>query len=216
VVLGGVGEPDATQNTTVGGVLSARSQATPASTLNPSPGVSQLAANLDFNMMSIGSLSGASSDIERVTGEAEVVSFPSPFDRSVRLSGSGPNGFCVDAAGLGEKGASVNLDLYATTAPTSGQLEVTLASSAANATTVPISLNLMTDLPARHWYGLRATIDPGSGGAVDVLDHGNILASRPFAAIRRAVGFEAPSVCISVSGMSRGVQLLLDNVQVHL
>jgi len=102
-----------------GGVLgTSQAQETPA----PSAHVPALVAMLDFDLLRIGPLEGASDDVAGVIGHADVASFPSPFDRSIRFSGTGPNGFCLANDHLGAGGASVTVDRWKEMVPSGSKV----------------------------------------------------------------------------------------------
>jgi DNA-binding CsgD family transcriptional regulator len=219
-ILGGaLGRPVGASQSAVeptGGVLgTGAGPSIPAS----SPAASRplaLAAMLDFNILRIGTLEGASTAIEAVTGAAEVVPFPSPFDRSVRLTGSGLDGFCLADAQLGSGRVSVAMDLYVKAAVAAGSLELILTPRTGNVTAASIPLNLLGRLPPEDWYHLRATWGPGTAVAIDVSDEeqGRLL-SETLPTVTVTQGRGRRGLCLAATGMGSDAQLLLDNVRVE-
>jgi hypothetical protein len=209
----GVGQNPAERT---GGVLGKRAE---QSTPLPSAAVPHepaLVALVDFNVLRIGSLAGASDAIDGVTGNAEVVPFPSPFDRSVRLTGPEPDGFCVAGDQLSGGSVSVAIDIYAEAAFATGSLDLILTPRTGQVTAARIPLNLLGSLPPEHWYHLLATWGPGTTIAVDVSEgeHGRLLSETlPPGATTDVSG--GRGLCLAASGMSTGTQVLLDNVQVE-
>jgi hypothetical protein len=220
-ILGGaLGRPsDVSQGPVerTGGVLGA---GTGPSISPPSAAASRpraLVAMLDFNILRIGTLEGASSAIDAVTGDAEVVPFPSPFNRSIRLAGSGPDGFCIADDGFGSGGISVAMDLYVSAAVASGSLELILSPRTGDVTAASIPLTLFGTLPPEHWYHLSADWGPGTTVAIDVSEEerGRLLSETLPPAVTAIQGPGSRGLCLAASGMSSGAQLLLDNVQVE-
>jgi hypothetical protein len=209
----GVGQNPAERT---GGVLGKRAE---PSTPPPSAGVPHepaLVALVDFNVLRIGSLAGAGGDIAGVTGNAEVVPFPSPFDRSVRLTGPEPDGFCVAGDQLSGGSVSVAIDIYAKAAFATGSLDLILTPRTGQVTAARIPLNLLGSLPPEHWYHLLATWGPGTTIAVDVSEgeHGRLLSETLSSGATTDVS-GGRGLCLAASGMSTGTQVLLDNVQVE-
>ena len=170
-------------------------------------------ASVEFDTMRMGALEEGSG-ITDLAGQPEVVSFPSPFDRSVRMAGDGSSGFCL-SSGI-EPGAPIELtvDLYPETAPT-GSLDVALADVGDQAL-LSIPLVMLADQPLERWY--RASISwTGTGEAKlelrDVAD-GRLVHTEPLGASDAPAG-DAGSVCVSVVGTTPEGGILLDNLTVE-
>jgi hypothetical protein len=209
----GVGQNPAERT---GGVLGKRAEPSAPAPSAAVPHEPELVALVDFNVLRIGSLAGASDAIDGVTGNAEVVAFPSPFDRSVRLTGPEPDGFCVAGDQLTSGSVLVALDLYSEAPLATGSLELFLSPRTGEVTPARIPLNLLGSLPPKHWYHLEATWGSGTTLAVDVSDgeHGRVL-SEKLPPVTTTQGSGGQGLCLAASGMSTGMQLLLDNVQVE-
>ena len=175
-----------------------------------------LVAQLDFNVLRIGRLEGASKYIGEVTGDAQVVSFPSPFDRSVRLSGAGPDGFCTAADKLGTGWISIGFDVYREGPPLRGSLELIAAPAHAKPTAARIPLRLLDRVTPEQWYRVHVTWGPGSAPAIDVIEEG-----RGPVVSQRLLGSPPTSppssegVCLAAFGMAAGDEVLLDNLRVE-
>jgi hypothetical protein len=197
-----------------GGVLgTSQGQETPAPL--GTPHVPAPIATLDFNIMRIGSLKGASTDLAAVIGHADVVSFPSPFDRSIRLSGAGPDGFCLANTLLGAGGVSVTLDLYAVEPITTGSLDLVVTAPDGFVTVASIPERVLRRLSAERWYRVSAEWMPGTREVIDVSERG--LGTLFVDSLDLAAGNAASdphSLCLRASGMPLQAQLLLDNLRV--
>lgn len=170
-------------------------------------------AIVEFDTMRMGALEEGSG-ITALAGQPEVVSFPSPFDRSVRLAGDESSGFCLSTDI--EPGAPVDLtiDLYLEATPT-GSLDVVLADADGHAL-LSVPLTLLADQPLERWY--RASISwPGADAAElelrDVAD-GRIIRSESLDASAAPAG-DAGAVCVSVVGTTPEGSILLDNITVE-
>ena len=212
-VLGGdpATSPDASTEATPEATATPAAAATEAPTPEATPDA--VLASVEFDTMRMGALEEGSG-ITDLAGQPEVVSFPSPFDRSVRMAGDGSAGFCL-SSGI-EPGAPVELtiDLYPETAPT-GSLDVVLAGVGGQAL-LSIPLAMLADQPLERWY--RASVSwPGAGEAElelrDVAD-GRLVRSEPLGA-SDAPGGDASSVCVSVVGTTPEGGILLDNLTVE-
>lgn len=200
--------PDASATPAATPDASAAAPATPAATPDA------VLASVEFDTMRMGALEEGSG-ITDLAGRPEVVSFPSPFDRSLRLAGDGSSGFCL-APSL-EPGAAIVLtvDLYPEMTP-AGSLEIVLATGVGDHALVSLPLTLLADEPPERWY--RASISwPGAGEAQlelrDVGD-GRLVTSESLAS-RAAPAGGSGSVCVSVVGSPPEGGILLDNVTVE-
>ena len=198
-----------------GGVLgTSQAQATPAP--GASTRVRALVAMLNFDVLRIGPLAGASSDLARVIGHAEVASFPSPFDRSIRLSGAGPDGFCLANDHLSGGGVSVTVDLYAEEAVTTGSLELVATAPDGFVTVASIPERVLRRLSAERWYRVSAEWMPGTREVIDVSERG--LGTLFVDSLDLAAGSASSDphgLCVWALGMPGKTQLLLDNLHVE-
>lgn len=173
-------------------------------------------ASIEFDTMRMGPLEEGSG-ITDLSGQPEVVSFPSPFDRSVRVASDEPSGFCL-ATQL-DPGApfALTLDLYPEVTP-AGSLQVMLPANDGQAA-VSVPLELLATEPIERWY--RASVSwTGAGQAEielsDVAERRTVLSEQ--LEPRTAPASSAGSVCVSVSvttpeGGEGGI--LLDNLTIE-
>lgn len=202
-VLGGGGGP-------------VQSTAPPSSpTATPVPFEPQaVVARLDFDEVRIGPLGGTTAGISSVVGHAEVVPFPSSFDRSIRAGGIGPHRFCMPVSTLDDGGIAFAMDVYAEDPIDSGRLVLSMAPPAAATTAASVPLELLDDLPLEAWHHLSAVWTPSQPVAIamgDVADGNMRTLTLPTTGDAPAV---AGAVCIEVSGMHADAVLLLDNLEV--
>jgi hypothetical protein len=220
-ILGGQGSPGQTPGTDGGAGGTQPSGATPASDATPTPdGGSEPAApsvraNLDFDMLRVGALQGASDAIADIVGVNEVVPFPSPFDRSIRMVGSGTHQFCVSIPGLEPREVSVAVDLYAAALPIAA-LELAAVPSDGPATATGIPSDVLSSLVPERWYHLGARWQPGMPVMIEIRDGqgGELIRELdPASEVTPAATFEG--VCLSSSGMASDGELMLDNLRVE-
>jgi hypothetical protein len=173
----------------------------------------ELVDSFDFNLLRIGPLRDASPAIEHVIGDAEVVAFPSPFDRSLRFFGPGPDRFCLSSDRVDGGGTFTSMSVFMRTSPVTGSLELTLAPSRGTATAAQVALSALATLPPKHWYTIRVAWGLGTLG-IDVSEAGrNALISLSQSS---AVVPSSPivgGVCIGASDLGSG-EILIDNVRI--
>jgi hypothetical protein len=199
-VLGGAGGP--------GQSSSAKSPAGP-----PEP--EAVIARLSFDELRVGELAGASEEITAVVGGPQVVAFPSPFDRSIRVEGDGSHRFCMPVPDLVDGRVSLQVDLYEEASTSSGRLSLSVAAPGSGSTAAGVPLRLLDGLKLQAWHRLRAVWTPRQTIILAIVDaeRGSIqTVNLPAARDARAV---VGAVCISVSGMGRDAVLLLDNLRVE-
>jgi hypothetical protein len=203
-VLGGGGGPSASPHTLGTPAPSARSQ----------PQARSVLAEMHFDLLRVGSLQGASNTIAVIAGNDEVVPFPSPFDRSVRMRGAGQHRFCVDVDGLKADEISVALDVY-TDAPLSGLLDLTAVPGDGVSSSVSYSSELLGQLLPRRWYRLVSVWQPGGPAAIEVHEVGGPrLLSQTLSTKAAQAGPPLGALCVSGSGIADGASLMLDNLLV--
>jgi len=214
-ILGGQGGPEQTRGASGGAGETEASAATPAPDGGSEPAAPSVRADLDFDMLRVGTLQGASDAIADIAGVNEVVPFPSPFDRSVRMVGSGTHQFCVSILGLEPREVSIAVDLYAGSLPL-GAFELAAVPSNGPATATGIPPELVTSLLPGRWYHLSARWQPGTPGTIEIRDgQGGELVSElaPASDVTPAATLEG--VCLSASGMASDGELMLDNLRVE-
>jgi hypothetical protein len=178
--------------------------------------VSKLVAMLDFDILRIGSLKGASDDLVSVIGHADVVSFPSPFDRSVRFSGAVRSGFCLANEHLSGGRVSIALDLYAVKAITSGSLDLVVTAPDGFVTVASISAQVLRRLSAERWYRVSTEWMPGTREVIQVSQRGLGTLFVDSLDLGTAPSSSDPhSFCLTASGLPAAGQLVLDNLRVE-
>lgn len=195
-VLGGVGAP------------------APSSTPAPlaSPAAEAVIARLDFDELRVGLLAGATDEIGPVAGGPEVVAFPSPFDRSVRISGNGTHRFCLPLTALEEGRIAFDVDVYSDAPPSSGRLRLSMSPAGAGPSAATVPLELLRALEPEAWHQLRIAWEPGHQVAIAIGAEPDPTAlSLPPASDPGAV---SGAVCVTASGMAQDAALLLDNLRV--
>jgi hypothetical protein len=172
-------------------------------------------ANLDFNMLRVGALEGASEAITSPVGLNEVVPFPSPFDRSIRMTGSGSHRFCVSLPDLLAGEVSVSLDLYAESLPF-GVVEIEAVPSDGPATTTRIPEELTASLVPGRWYELAAQWQPDGAGTIVISDGlaAELIGDLAPASLATSAGTDE-GLCLSASGIASDGELMLDNLRVE-
>ena len=214
-ILGGEGSPDQTSGTDGGAVETQVPAATPAPDGMSEPPTPSVRASLDFDTLRVGALQGASDSITDIAGVPEVAPFPSPFDRSVRMVGSGTHQFCISIAGLEPREVLVAVDLFAGSLPF-GAFDLTAIPSDGSITATGLPPELVANLLPRRWYHLSARWQPGLPGVVEVRDdQGGELTGQLAPASPAAPAATRSGVCFSASGMSPDGELMLDNLRVE-
>jgi hypothetical protein len=174
-----------------------------------------LIARANFDELRIGELAGASEEITAVVGGPQVVAFPSPFDRSIRVAGEGSHRFCMPVPDLVDGGIALQLNLYRETSTESGRLTLSGAPSGSGSTAATIPLRLLDGLTLQAWHRLRAVWTPGQPITVAIGDAppGSMqTVNLPTAHDARAV---TGAICVAVSGMTPDSVLLLDTLRVE-
>jgi hypothetical protein len=201
-----------------GAVLGGAGGPQPTGTVIPSPTSAEpkaVIARLDFDELRIGPLAGASREIGWVAGGAEVVAFPSPFDRSIRVEGEGSHRFCVPLQRLHDGGTSFDVDVYGETRLTSGRLTLSMASPGSHATAARVPLELFRGFRLETWHRLRAVWSPGQPVAITIGDTSADPIQRAELPQARDAWAAERSVCVDVAGMAPDAVLLLDNLRVE-
>jgi hypothetical protein len=191
------------------------SAATPSSDGGSEPGAPLVHANLDFDMLRVGALDGASDAISSLVGLNEVVPFPSPFDRSIRMSGSGSHRFCVSLPDLDGGEVSVFMDLYAESLPF-GVVEIEAVPADGPATTTRVPPELMASLEPGRWYQLAARWQPDVPGTIVIRDDqaGELVGDLAPASLSTPAA-TAEGLCLSATGIASDGELMLDNLRVE-
>jgi hypothetical protein len=212
-ILGGQGNPEQTGAT--GGGAGVPEASAAGSDGASEPPTRSVYASLDFDLLRIGKLQGASDAITEVVGVAEVVPFPSPFDRSVRMMGSGAHRFCVSVPGLESRHVSVAVDLYAGSFPF-GSVVLGAMPVDGPATTTGIPSELTARLLPGRWYNIDARWQPGMPVTIEIRQvEGGLLLSGEVPASIQAPDARQGALCLSASGMASDGELLLDNLRVE-
>jgi hypothetical protein len=198
----------------LGGVGGPRQSSSATSTATPSEPEAVI-ARLDFDELRVGELAGASEEITAVVGGPQVVAFPSPFDRSIRVVGDGSHRFCMPVPDLVDGRISFHVDLYAETSTDAGRLGLSVAPPGSGPTAASVPLRLLDDLTSEAWHRVQAIWTPGQPITIAIGDAplgSKQTLNLPAAHDARAV---AGAVCVAISGMAPDAVLLLDNLRVE-
>ena len=151
--------------------------------------------------------------VTRIIGDPEVVSLPSPFDRSLRLSG-GAAGICVAALAGRDGPSSIGFDLLLSEASGGGRLDIGLAATdTAPASGLAVEL-VVLDLTPGAWYRLTATSD-GSTGTLSVGRRGDPSVMETELAADGASLPDSPNEsCLGASFAEAAASVLVDNMRV--
>jgi hypothetical protein len=158
----------------VGGAGGEPSASTPKRTASVSPSTpgtgfgSETASPLflTFDLHPVGPLDPAEPSIARIIGTPEVVPFPTPFDRSLRLTGPAA-GVCFEPAAETTGASSMAFDVHLGEIASDGILLVNLAAGdGAEAIAMAVDLAAVRELDRDAWYRFKATREGGSGQLV--------------------------------------------------
>jgi hypothetical protein len=170
---------------------------------------------MDFDELRIGPLAGSSDEVGKVVGGPEVVAYPSPFDRSIRVVGKGSHRFCMPTPNLEEARVSFEMSIYSETRVISGGLKLSVAPPGAGPTAARVPLKLVDGLALQAWHRLRVEWTPRQPVAITLGDAPlgpTPTTTLPPAHDTRAV---AGAVCVTVSGMAPDAVVLLDKLRVE-
>jgi hypothetical protein len=200
--------PRQTPGSTAGGVLGGGPVVA-----TPAPALSTL---VEFDTLRMGGVVVAD-EIIAVEGRPEVVSFPSPFDRSVRLAGADPGGLCFDTGGLQDARTVVSVDLYPEAPLGNAAMAVALGAADTAPSQVSVSLRPLATEPIERWYRVTTTWVPDGMVEVELWD---VAAERAVArdglTKEQVTGTEpAGSVCLTVAEMATDSGVLLDNLRIE-
>lgn len=172
-----------------------------------------LRSGISFDLHPIGPLDPEEVPVARIVGEPEVVSVPSPFDRSLRMSGA-TAGICVAAPALQGRSSSIAFDLLVSGATSGGSLGIGLAATdTAQAGGYSVELARL-DLAPEGWYRLTAASD-GSVGILIVADRsGRSLLQTELAADASFAPTSAGERCLWASLRGADASVLVDDLQV--
>jgi hypothetical protein len=203
--------PGLTPGGGAGGVLGGGpSTPTPTATTPP------LVTVVEFDTLVMGRLA-AGTGASAVVGAPEVVSFPSPFDRSVRLAGAAAEGFCLSPPGIRGGEATVALSIFLEATPGAGTLGLEATPPVGAGRMVSLSLQPLARSPLDRWY--RVTTNWDADGRVDVAltdmaseatVHEERLTARAISEVR-----PAGSICVTLDGMGPDAGILVDNVRLE-
>jgi hypothetical protein len=212
------GEPDVPA-AAIGDVeptAAARTQPTDASpSESPVSAVVLPSTLLTVDLHPVGSLDVRELPITRVSGAPEVVPFPTPFDRSVRLRGAAA-GFCVEAPSPSEgRGTSTAFDLHLGQAGADGWLMVSLPATADGPPTgLRVDIAMLAELDRENWYRLTVTTD-GRTSRIEVAPVGGggpVLEDE--VSIDATVQASSTEVCVGSSRQAAGAALFIDNLRI--
>jgi len=172
-----------------------------------------LPPTISFDLHPIGRLDPAEVSATRSIGAPEVVSLPSPFDRSLRLSG-GAAGICVGALATRDGPSSIAFDLLLSGASGSGRLDIGLAATdTAPASGLAVELALL-DLTPDRWYQLAATSDGSTGTLTVALRGGSSVLEAELATDGTDLPGSRSETCLRASLADADASVLVDNLRV--
>ncbi len=164
---------------------------------------------IGFDRQRIGQLDASELPSARVIGAPEVAAFPTPFNRSLRLTGPS-SAICVSTSGTP---SAISLDIYLGEGGDEGRLGFRL--SPADADGSAIELNAIEGVDGEGWHHLAVirtgdaavlSLTPIEGGApaieVPLIADGSVIASSPGEA------------CVEWSTGSTGASIYIDDVRV--
>lgn len=194
-----------------------RATVTPAASTAPgavaTASTALLRPSVTFDLHPIGPLEPAEISVTRIIGRPEVVSIPSPFDRSMRLAGAS-SGICV-AAPAARADSSIAFDVLLSGATGDGRLAIGVAAT----TTVPargFSVDLARlELAPGAWYRLLLTSD-GSAAILTVTHRGGeALLEMELAGDEPLASTSTSDSCLHVSLRGSDASVLVDNLRVQ-
>ena len=194
---------------------SASAQASPRQSPSGSIMPSSIVVTVDLHP--IGSLDPDELPITRVIGSPEVAAFPTPFDRSLRLTGEAA-GLCIGLSSPSRGSpSSIAFDIHLGEAGPGGRLVVALpATEGGQATGLALDLVTLEQLNREAWYRLTVTAE-GAAGRLKVTRVGN---SQPL--LEAQLGGDATitptptdGACIRASLSAPEASLFVDNLTVE-
>ena len=172
-----------------------------------------LPPTVSFDLHPIGRLDPTEVSATRIIGEPEVVSLPSPFDRSLRLSGAAA-GICVAALGARDGRSSIAFDLLLSETAGSGRLDIGLvAIDTAPASGLAVELALL-DLTPDAWYQLTATSDGSTGTLTVALRGGESVLETQLGLYGALLPGSPNDSCLRASFTEGDASVLVDNLRV--
>jgi hypothetical protein len=211
VMTGGAGAPTRPPPQR-SGVLGGQPRPTAVERPTPIP-----ATRLTFDLLRIGDLTVGSESIVDVERGPQVVSFPSPFDRSISLAGAEPQGFCVSAPGLDLDHARLGFDVYDEAGGTPvGPLSVSLMPAASASWTVSLPDAVLSDMPVEQWVSISLEWQRnGSVGFEMRARKDNLLLAAQLLHPDEATSAASTGkVCLRLAGAAATTSLLVDNLAV--
>lgn len=173
------------------------------------------AVSLDFDMHRIGSLDVDELPISRLVGTPEVAAFPSPFDRSLRLTGPAA-GVCLERPGTVSPVASMAFDLHLGEAGSAGSLTVAglSAAGAGPASGLTIDLAAFGELDRDAWYRVIVS-STGASGRVTVrtLDDDRHVLDAELVGDEALAPTSRVEACLSSSALPTDASVFVDNLR---
>lgn len=195
--------------------------AAPGSATPPSPQESPTGSDvrpptvITVDLHPVGPLDPEELPFTRIIGAPEVATFPTSFDRSLRLTGTAA-GFCVALASASTSRAqSMGFDLHLRKAGGLGRLAVGLPPNGpASATGLAIDLAALGGLDPEAWY--RLTVTGGEPGRLEVtgVEDDRLVLEAELGGDATMVPVSTDEVCIHASLQSPEASLLVDNLRV--
>lgn len=191
--------------------------ARPSATIvsSPSPTQAPIAVSITFDMIPVGPLA-VETPVAGVVGAPEVTPFPSPFDRSLHLTGAGDQGLCLAIEGLDSGALSVSFDAYLD-APPAGSLAIILDPSAATAVTHELAPEVLVGLAPQQWYSFELHRTEGGEATLGARprDEGTGASQLPVELAPPHPASIDQAACLLLSGATAETSLSIDNLRVE-
>ncbi len=197
------------------------SAATGTATVFPSAGAGVGSATapqlfLTFDLHPVGPLDPVELSVARIIGTPEVVPFPTPFDRSLRLAGASA-GACFELPGSETTSASsMAFDVHLDEVGSDGMLQVVLAADdGAGARPLAIDLAAARELDRDAWYRFEVTIVGGAGHLVVApVSGGQAILEATLRTDPGDAPLSTDQACVQ-SALPVGASLSIDNLRVE-
>lgn len=184
---------------------------------DPSPTVAevQTVAETAFDLRVLGPLT-VEPPIVRVDGSAEVAAFPTSFDRSLRLTGPGLAGLCVDGNTVRDAPVSVAFDLMQPSGATPPSVLLTFAPGQTRES-FEVGQELLSELQPGEWFGLEMTWEQDGSARAEVQprDGGDGVVESRLQAAPEPVTVDDGAICIWLLASSAEQSIFMDNLVIN-
>ena len=165
----------------------------------------------------IGALDPQELPITRIIGSPEVAAFPTPFDRSLRLTG-GAAGLCIGLASSSpERPSSIAFDIQLGEAGAGGRLVFALpATEGGQVSGLALDLARLEQLDREAWYRLTVTAE-GTAGRLEVsqVENAGPVLEADLAGDATIDPTPDDEACVSASLSASDASVFVDNLSVE-